>query len=159
MRVLPIAATVAALGVASCAHSDFTEAQRQVIATSVDSAMRAFAAAERALDARAMLAHFTGGTQFRVYNDGQRVDYETLAAQLPAGFATLSRIEGGFENIEVTVLSPSAALASATFREAVTDTAGTTVRTRGAVTWIWVRRDHAWKIVYGQADHLPDSMP
>jgi ketosteroid isomerase-like protein len=161
MRVLPLAALSIAPVVGSCGtpQADLTEAQRRVITTSVDSAMRSFEAAERARDADRMLAHFVSGPEFRLYNDGQRVDYAAMAAQLHTGLGGLKSVEGGFEGIEVTVLSPGAALASATFRETATDTAGAIVRTHGPVTLVWVRRGTEWKIVYGQADHYPDSTP
>ncbi len=119
--------------------------------------MRSFETAERALDAEALISHFAESPDFRVYNDGQRLSYQAMVANIRAGFPKLREIRGGFGDIQVIVLAPDAALATAGFREAITDAEGVTTRVRGAASWLWRRVGGRWKIVYGQADHYPDS--
>jgi ketosteroid isomerase-like protein len=133
------------------------EIQRRVVVDEVTAAMRSFEAAERALDAERLIAHFAPVPDFHVYNDGQRVSYDVMTAGLRQAFAALRVIEGGFSDIHVIVLAADAALATATFREAVSDAEGKATRVRGAASWLWRKLDSRWQIVYGQADHYPDE--
>lgn len=119
--------------------------------------MRSFEAAERARDAEGLIAHFAAVPDFHLYNDGQRVTYDDMVAGLRRTFPSLRSIEGGFSDIHVIVLSADAALATATFREAITDAGGKTTRVRGAASWLWRQLDGRWRIAYGQADHYPDE--
>ena len=131
-------------------------AERSTIAAEVEARVRSFESAQRARDAEALLAFFEAGPGFHLYNDGQRITYEMMAAGVRQAFPTLRSIEGGFEGLEILVLGHDAALATAAFREAVTDAAGDTHRQRGAASWLWRRIDGAWRIVYGHVDHYPD---
>ncbi len=115
--------------------------------------MASFEAAERALDAERLIAHFAQVEDFHVYNDGQRLDYATMTANLRGGFPSLSSIEGGFYDVQVIVLAVDAALATAGFREVITDGSGNVTRVRGAASWLWRLMNGSWKIVYGHADH------
>jgi ketosteroid isomerase-like protein len=155
----PAILMIGSLALVGCRGSSRTmdDLQRQQVTTAVEAAMRSFEAAERALDAEALIAHFAALPGFHVYNDGQRIDYETVTANLRNGFSSLRSIEGGFHDIEVIVLSPDAALATAGFREVVTDQTGEVTRVRGAASWLWRRIDGNWRIVYGHADHYPDE--
>jgi ketosteroid isomerase-like protein len=135
------------------------DAERQHVVIAIEAAMRSFAEAERARDAAALIAHFAPVPEFHVYNDGDRLTYESMVAGLRATFPTLKAIEGGFSDLNVLVLAPDAALATATFREVITDAAGQTARVRGAATWLWRSIDGKWRITYGQADHYPDGEP
>jgi ketosteroid isomerase-like protein len=132
------------------------EVQRQRVTADVEGAMRSFEAAERQLDAEALRAHFAAVPDFHVYDDGQRVSYDTMMARVRAGFSGLRSIEGGFNQIHVIVLSPDAALATAEFREAVTDRSSVTTRAHGAASWLWRRIEGRWRIVYGHVDHYRD---
>jgi ketosteroid isomerase-like protein len=134
------------------------ESDQQRIRNAVESRMRSFEAAERALDTDRLIAHFALVPEFLVYNDGQRLNHAAITANLQSGFPTLRSIEGGFENIHVFVLAPDAALAAAEFSEVITDRTGTVTRVRGAASWLWRVINGEWKIVYGHADHYPDEM-
>jgi len=134
------------------------DARRRQVAAEVEAAMRSFEAAERARDAERLIAHFAAVPEFHVYNDGVRLTFDVMTAGLRATFPTLRSIEGGFEDICILVLADDAALATATFREAVTDAAGQTTRVRGAASWLWRHVDGRWLIEYGQADHYPDDV-
>jgi ketosteroid isomerase-like protein len=133
------------------------ETLRHGIAVQVEGRMASFATAQRTRDAEGLLAHFRDVPEFHLYNDGQRIGYATMAAGVRAAFPTLRAIEGGFEGLEVLVLAPDAALATAAFREAVTDAAGETRRMRGAASWLWRHAGGEWRIVYGHVDHYPDA--
>ena len=132
------------------------DAQRSAIVAEVEGRIRSFESAQRARDAEGLLAHFASSAGFHLYNDGHRVGYEAMAAGVRLAFPSLRSIEGGFEGLGVLVLAPDAALATAAFREAVTDASGETHRLRGAASWLWRRIDGEWRIVYGHVDHYPD---
>lgn len=129
------------------------EQERQAIVGAVEAAMTSFEAAERALDAERLIAHFAQVEDFHVYNDGQRLDYATMTANVRGGFPSLRSIEGGFHEVQVIVLAADAALATASFREVITDGTGNVTRVRGAASWLWRCIDGNWKIIYGHADH------
>ena len=128
-----------------------TDAERQVIAASVDSATRAFEDAERTRDAERVLAHIA--SDFYMYNDGVRVGYDLTVQMIRQNFATLQHMEPGFADIEVKVLGRDAALATFTFRDSVVDASGTVFTLRGPTTLIWERRGTDWLITYADADH------
>jgi ketosteroid isomerase-like protein len=133
------------------------EPERRAIIAAVEAGMRSFEAAERALDAERLIAHFAAVPGFRVFSDGEPLDYETMTANVRAGFGSLRSIDGGFHDMRVIALAPDAALATAGFREAVTDATGTVTRVRGAGSWLWQRIAGHWRIVYGHTDHHPDE--
>jgi ketosteroid isomerase-like protein len=121
--------------------------------------MASFEAAERALDASALVEHFSDAGDFYMHNDGQRLDLEAVAGAVRSAFPTLSALEGGFVDLEVHVLASNAALATARFRERIITSGGTTARQQGAASWLWRLRGTEWKIAYGHVDHYPDSTP
>lgn len=120
---------------------------------SVERGMASFEAAERALDAPALLAHFSAAGDFYMHNDGIRLTREAIVAGLTQAFPTLRSLEGGFSDLHIHVLGADAALATALFEETITAADGSVVRQRGAATWLWRERDGEWKIVYGHVDH------
>jgi uncharacterized protein (TIGR02246 family) len=118
----------------------------------VERAMASFERAQRAIDAEALLSHFSSRA-FYMHNDGQRLSRDTICAGVAHTFRTLKAIEGRFSGLQIHVLSPDAALATALFSETITAHDGTVVRQRGAATWLWQLEDGAWKITYGHVDH------
>ena len=137
--------------------SEMDEQQRVEIVKAVEESMRAFEAAEHALDAERVIAHFAGGADHYIYNDGQRLTHEALAVSVRVAFLTLQSMEGGFADVDVMVLAPDAALVAATFEETVTTRAGGRMEQRGVASWLWRHVGGDWRIVYGQVDHYPDA--
>jgi ketosteroid isomerase-like protein len=131
--------------------------ERQAIVAAIEAAMTSFGAAERALDAEQVIAHFAQVEDFHVYNDGERLDYAAVTANLRNVFPSLRSIEGGFRGVQVIVLAVDAALATAGFREVITDRTGNVTRVRGTASWLWRNVGGSWKIIYGHADHYPDD--
>jgi len=131
--------------------------ERQTIVAAVEAAMTSFEAAERALDAERIVAHFAQVEDFHVYNDGERLDYAAITANLRSVFPSLQSVEGGFHDVQVIVLAADAALATATFREIMAGRTGTVTRVRGAASWLWRHIEGSWKIIYGHVDHYPDD--
>ena len=116
--------------------------------------LRAFEAAERTLDPAAVLAFID--PEFRMFQDGERVDYAATVAQMEATLPTLRLFEPRFEDIEIIVIGPDAALSSMTFHDVITDAQGVTTRMRGPSTMLWRRRGGEWRIVFADSDHYPD---
>ena len=130
---------------------------REQLANAVRTAMEAFEQAERDRNAEALIAWFARVPEFHIYIDGDRWSYDAMTSYIRETFPTLQALEGGFVDLDVTVLAPDAALTTGTFREATTDASGTTTRLRGAATWLWRLIDGRWLIVYGHADHHEDG--
>lgn len=129
------------------------ESQRARIVQVVEQRMHSFEAAERALDAEALIAHFAGGPEFYIYNDGHRLTHEMMAAAVRKAFPTLRGIEGGFMDLQVMALAPDVALATARFQETITDSQGNQTRQQGAASWLWRQTAGEWRIAYGHVDH------
>lgn len=130
-----------------------TDTERLAIQHSVDSATRAFAQAQRDLDADRVIAHLA--PEFYMYLDGVRVDYDAIVPTMRASFGALRQLDTRFRDVEVIVLGPNAAVTTFTFHDEVTDSTGTVAIGTGPTTLAWVRNDHDWLIVYADADHYP----
>jgi len=152
-------ASLVTVGIWACGSTDtsLTETERLAIAASVDSATRAFEAAERAQDPARVIAHLA--PEFYMYVDGVRSSYDSVAASIRATMTGFRDFEPGFHDVEVIVLGPDAALVSLTFRDSITTADGTTLNFRGPTTLLWQRRGDDWLIVYADADHYPVSAP
>jgi ketosteroid isomerase-like protein len=133
------------------------DTQRKHVTIAVEKAMHSFEQAERERNTEALLAHFAPLPEFHIYSDGNRLSYDAMAAYIRETFPTLRAIEGGFVDLNIFVPAPDAALATGTFREATTDASGSTVRVRGAASWLWRQVNGRWLIVYGHADHHEDA--
>lgn len=134
-----------------------SDAELAAIRHSVDSVTQAFAQAERDLDPELVVSFIA--PDFYMYVDGNRVGYASVVEQIRQTFGSLRRFETEFSNIEVIPLGPNGAIASFTFRDIIADTAGNLMTGRGPTTLGWQRRDGRWQIVYGDADHYPDTNP
>lgn len=132
-----------------------TDQDKGRVRQAVEQVMASFENAELALNADALVHHFSDGGDFFMHNDGVRLRREEIAAAVSQAFPTLRSLEGGFSGLQIHVLAPDAALATALFQETITTHDGTVVRQRGAATWLWRERSGEWKIVYGHVDHSP----
>ncbi len=159
MRSLMCVGIVSLVLAAGCSTEGvpLTDVERQALATSVDSATRAFEQAQRALDPQQVLAHLA--VDFYMYNDGVRVGRDETVTQIEQTLTTLRHLEPGFRDIEVMVLGRDGAVASFTFHDSLVDATGMTMRFRGVTTLVWERRDLDWLITYADSDHYTDSLP
>lgn len=133
--------------------SVFDEAAREAVAAAVDSATRAFRAAEAAHDAEATVAHLA--PDFTMLLDGVRVGYDTVAASTRRALPSVVHFEPDWTDIQVRVLGPNAAVSSFLFRDSIVFEGGDVVTARGPTTLVWERRGGEWLIVYADADHYP----
>ena len=156
-RLLVATIILAGLGCNTDQPASITQAQRQLVVDSVTAAMGAYAAAFPGKDPEAITRFYADDPDFRYYDGGQATAYPAMVAMIRSLTGSLRSIEGGFDSIQVSVLSPSAGVATARFRDVLTDTSGTVTRVHGVVSWVWVRRGDGWRIMHGNAVHLPDS--
>lgn len=145
------------VGACQSGGAPLSNAERQTIAASVDSATRAFESAERALDAERVIAHLA--PDFYMYTDGVRSDYDSVVASIRRTLGTFQHFEPGFADVEVIVLGRDGAVVSFTFRDSITAASGETLQFRGPTTLVWQRRGNDWLITYADADHYLDSLP
>jgi ketosteroid isomerase-like protein len=148
-------AALALLAACGPGHRTVSDAERRDVAAAVDSATRAFEAAERARDAEGVVAHLA--PEFYMYVDGVRAGYDSVVAGIRRGLPTYKHFEPGFDDVEVIVLGRDAAVASFTFHDSIVTASGETQRLRGPTTLVWVRRDGDWRIAYADADHYAPS--
>lgn len=158
IRLRGYAAIVGLLACVACrANGPLSEAERTRIEQRVEAATRAFADAERARDPDRVLAHVA--PSFYMYNDGERTEYATVAAQIRETMPMMQVFASTWEPIEVTALGRDHAMATFTFRDSVVLGDGTLLQVRGPTTLVWERQGAGWLIIYADADHYPISPP
>ncbi len=158
MRTLGMrTACLALVLVAACAStgSDSSSDGPDQVEREVTEALRGFEAAQEQRDAARVVAYLA--PEFRMFQDGERVGRDAIVQQIAQTFQSLERLETSFEDVEVIVLGPRAALASFAFRDEIELAGGETVRQRGATTLLWRREGSRWRIVYAHSDHRPET--
>ncbi len=145
--------------VLACGRADreLSEVERLAISSAVDSATHSFEEAQRTQDAERTVAHLA--SDFYMYNDGSRSEYESVVAGIRETFGSLQHLEPGFADLDVKVLGPDAAVVSFTFRDSIATASGDLVQFRGATTLVWERRGRDWLITYADADHYAIEPP
>lgn len=135
----------------------FGEHERRAVTDSVRAGMASYAEALGSLDAERILGHYVAGAEFRLASDGNTYSYADMQGVLGALRGAYRALGVRWDTLAVTVLGPDAAFVYAPFRRADTASDGSVSRIRGVATWVWVRRDGAWRMLYGHGDHYPDS--
>lgn len=133
-----------------------TTTESSEIVAAVTVGMKSYAAALGSVQADRIAAHYVEGPEFRLTSDGTVYTREALRENLSSAGAKLNKMEVTWESITVTPLGSDAALAVAPFRRADFAKDGTVSRNRGVASWVWVRRDGRWRMLYGHGDHYPD---
>ncbi|MEQ1691676.1 MAG: DUF4440 domain-containing protein, partial [Gemmatimonas sp.] len=116
-----------------------------------------YAEALSVLDSARVLGHYVAGPEFRLASDGSSYSYRDMQKILGDLRAKFQSAGVRWDTLAVTVLGRDAAFVYAPFRRTDTDKGGGVARIRGNATWVWVRRDGAWHMLYGHGDHYPDS--
>ena len=141
----------------TAARGPLSPGQQAEVVRGVTAAMRAYEEAVKALNADATASFYIDSPDFRFYDGGQPATYAEMTAGVRAMFAGLRQLEGGFESIQVTVLGPSAAIATSPYVDILTDHDGTVTRLRGTVSWAWVHTPNGWRILHGNAMHIGED--
>jgi len=137
--------------------SQFTDAERRAVTDSVRAGMQSYADAVQALDPMRILGHYVPGADFRLVSDGTSYSYTDMQALADGLSKALRASEITWDSVSITPLSADAALAVAPFHRTDTDAAGTVAKAWGVASWVWVRRDGHWRMLYGHGDHYPDT--
>ena len=153
MVVLTVTLGACGPGTAADREVNMTPDARNAIVVAVDSATRSFENAERARDPEAAIAHLA--PEFYIYADGVRTGYDDAVEGMRSFMGSLQHFEPGWENVEVVVLGPRAALSTFTFRDSIVTAEGELQMARGPTTLAWELRGDDWLIVYADADHYP----
>ncbi len=114
-------------------------------------ALRSFESAQRTLDPDAVIAFLA--PEFSMLQDGVRVDRDSTVEQIRSSLPTLRAFEPRFDDVQVVVLAPDAALTSMTFRDQATAADGTITRTSGPSTLLWRLHEGRWRIAFADSDH------
>ena len=138
-------------------RDQLTDAERQAISDSVSAGMVSYANALTDLDSTRVLTHYVAGPACRLVSDGNTSFYVAMQKLIGGLRGTFQSSVVKWDTVAVTVLGRDAALVYAPFRRTDTDKQGTVARIRGIATWVWVRRDGAWRMLYGHGDHYPDT--
>ncbi|MDX1747240.1 MAG: DUF4440 domain-containing protein [Halobacteriales archaeon] len=109
-------------------------------------------------DWRRATSHYAHEPEFLVYATGTPLRFDSVVSLVRAGAESRSSVDLEPIEIDVTILSDGAAVASFTHRQRIVDTTGAETVLRGSASWVWVRRDSVWKILHGSAVHLPDTI-
>ncbi len=146
--------TILLTAAAACSSGNtLSDTDRTTIAAAVDSATRAFQAAERAHDPERTIAHLA--PDFSMYVDGVRTSYDAVVGSIRATMGTFQHFEPRWSDLIVRVLGPNAAVVSFTFRDSIVTESGDILRSTGPTTLVWERRGTDWLIVFADADHYP----
>jgi ketosteroid isomerase-like protein len=141
------------VAVAACTagRSSLDDRERAAVAAAVDSATRAFLAAQRDRDAGHAVAHLA--PDFSMFNDGIRLSYDAVASSIHQTMGSFRHFESAWTDMSVRVLGRDAAVVSFTFRDSIVTTDDEILRFTGPTTLVWERRGSDWLIVYAHVDH------
>jgi ketosteroid isomerase-like protein len=135
----------------------FSDSERQGVTAAVTAGMISYAEALGALDSARVLGHYVASPEFRLASDGNSYSHSDMKTVLGGLRAKFQSLDVRWDTLVVTVLDRDAAFVYAPFRRTDTDLAGGVARIRGNATWVWVRRNGSWRMLYGHGDHYPDT--
>jgi hypothetical protein len=158
MRRPALAALSLAL-LASCqpTGTQLADAQRAAIADTVRQLTdRVLALTE---EADAWMDLFGGGPEFRYVQNGVILSRDELAEEMATFVTACAEQSWAWDDVHVVVLGADAAVVTAIYHGAFTDTVGQRFTfDRAVVTYVYARRDSVWKIVQAHEYFPPDSI-
>lgn len=119
----------------------------------VEAAVWAFHAADTARDAEGVIGLLWSDYEMLV--DGQRLDYEQVAAGSRDFMTGLEVFHTTWSDLQVIPLADNLALSSFLFRDSIVTTSGELIQSRGSTTFLWERRAGEWRLRFADADHYP----
>jgi len=158
-RAVPAMLVVLSHGASACQPQvqALSDAARREVIESVTAGMTSYAEALSVLDSARVLGHYVAGPEFRLASDGNSYSYTDMQKIIGSVRAKLQSSGVRWDTVAVTVLGRDAAFVYAPFRRTDVDKTGAVTRIRGNATWVWVRRDGTWHMLYGHGDHYPDT--
>ncbi|MCX6142703.1 MAG: hypothetical protein NTZ35_05735 [Ignavibacteriales bacterium] len=128
------------------------EARRAMIG-----AMNSFNDALKERNVEKITGHLLNSPEFFFYVEGKRQGYDGTVAQVRELFANLKVYESRWDTIQVSILSPDAIAASATFHVILIDMRRVETHLIGEVTCTAVRGVNEWQFLNAHATYQPDT--
>lgn len=119
----------------------------------VEAAVWAFHAADTARDAEGVVSLLW--PDYSMLADGNRLTYSEVVAGSREFMGSLALFHTEWDDLQVTPLSKDLALASFLFRDSIVTLSGDLIRAEGPTTFLWERREGAWRLRFADADHYP----
>jgi ketosteroid isomerase-like protein len=119
-----------------------------ILKAELESAMGGYLDAQARRDGVAMNAFYADSPEFEALMNGARQDLATTRDGNIAYYSGLREIQGGFTQLATTLLAPDVGLITALRDQTMTDTLGAAVRHTGGASWVWVKRQDAWRILH-----------
>ena len=136
-----------------------SDAQKEEAKIAMITLMNSYVDAIKERNADKIISHYLDSPEFMFYADGKRQGYNELVARVRKDFPdNVSKYDGKWDTINVSVLNPDAVTAAAQFHEVLTNKEGIETRLKGEITWIAVRVEKDWKFIYAHAFYLPDTI-
>jgi hypothetical protein len=114
--------------------------------------------AAEALDAEKFVSLCLNSPEFAVFEDGKGYGYDEFVKNEREGFRTFKGIQLRWDTLAVKALGADVVAAYAPFHQLLKEKSGAETALKGDVTWIVVRRNGEWKLLYAHAWHFPDQV-
>ena len=124
-------------------------AERSALEKEVSDLILSYSDAMNALDEKAILSHVFGGPNFAYTRRGSRSNFEqfkTGTRSLTTSFTDKVSTSGP---VSIDLIEPDVAVATHSFDQTLTTTAGEKRDFTGTVTWIAIKRDGKWGLIHG----------
>ena len=119
----------------------------------IKAAVWAFHAADTLRDAEAVLDLLW--PEYTMLADGSRLTYADVESGSKKFMASLKLFHTEWTDLEIIPLSRNIAVSSFLFRDSLITSSGDIIRSKGPTTFVWERRDGAWRVRFADADHYP----
>ena len=139
-------------------NNEDTETQIEEARRGMVNLMNSYMEAVKTLDADKVINHFNQSSEFKMAGDGQVNNYEEWVEKTQEWLQNLSKFEGVWDSIYISVLNKDVVAAFGPFHDVLTDKQGNKIPVRGEVTWIGVRNGDKWKFGYGHVYHQLDTL-
>ena len=147
-------------GCASPSHPPFPEDQRAAIADTIRLLGQGRMDAANRRDGAAIMTYYADDPELVWAEEGDiYTSRGWIAEEVVAHYARLREMHGTWDSMRVAVLSPNAAVLTATYRATSTNTTGETRSSRGARTLVFSRVDGVWRIIHTHESHLTPPTP
>lgn len=115
-------------------NKPISDAQKEETKLAMINLMNSYVDAIKEGNADKIIAHYLDSPEFMLFENGIRQGYSEFVGQVLKDFSNISKYEGKWDTILVSVLNPDAVAAAAPFHEVLTDKEGVETPLKGEVT-------------------------
>lgn len=148
--IIAVLASLLSLGARVEAQDDVN---RAAVEASLDSLMRAYAAAFEARDADRVIAFYAPGSATFGWNDGRPTAYDAYVSGLRGFIRSIGAVAIQYETIKAHAITNDVGAVRTTLRETWTDAGGRTTAVRVFVSWVARKTNGQWRLVYFDGRH------